>query len=266
MIKIEFNKDYREYFAGLGLVSFDDFFSYSKGSFIGKNKKRDVTSFTLKSDGGSKEFFMKRFIRPHFKDMLFAGCKSGHICSQGQYEWENAKFLLDNGIMTYRPVCFGMEMRFGIESRSFFVTEKLDGQCFQEFVTENFSGMSGEEKKRVIENLGRFIRRVHDAGVNMPDLYVWHLYLESEDAATCDFALIDLHRMSTSRAVKKTDVVRNLAAFDFSMADKYFDDEMRYLLVDSYMQNSQPGQVERLYKKIKRRSKVLRARRGFRDY
>lgn len=266
MIKLEFAKDYREYFAAIGLVSFDDLFNYSEGSFIGKNTKRDVTSFTLSSDGVEKEFFMKRFIRPHFKDMLFAGMKSGHICSQGQYEWESANFLLDHGIKTYRPVCFGMEMKFAIELRSFFVTEKLQGQCFQDYVTENWNGMSDEDKKGVIENIGRFFRRVHDAGVNMPDLYVWHLYLESEDPATCDFALIDLHRMSTSRCVKESQVVRNLGAFDFSMAEKYFDDEIRYLLVQSYMQSADADKTGRLYEKVKRRADVLRARRGFREY
>jgi len=38
MIKIEFERDCRTYFSGFGLENFDDFFSYSKGSFIGKNK------------------------------------------------------------------------------------------------------------------------------------------------------------------------------------------------------------------------------------
>jgi len=266
MIKIEFAKDYREYFAGLGLTGFDDFFNYSEGSFIGKNKKRDVTSFEISSEGVTKEFFMKRFIRPHFKDMLFACLKSGHICSQGQYEWESAGYLLNHGIMTYRPVCFGMEMKSGIELRSFFITEKLQGQCFQDYVTENWNTIPDEEKKRVIENIGRFIRRVHDAGVNMPDLYVWHLYLESEDPATCDFALIDLHRMSTSHSVKESEVVRNLGAFVFSMSDKYFDKDMKYLLVESYMKGADADKVGNLYKKTCLRAEVLSDRRGYREY
>ena len=260
MIKLQFEKDYCKWFAGFGLRSFEDFFSYSDGKLIGRNKKRDVAAFDMESGGTKKEFFIKRFIRPHFKDMLFTCRNSGHPCSQGQYEWENAKYLLDNGIKTYRPVCFGTDTRFGIEFRSFFVTEKLTGPCLSDFIAENWNGMSSEEKKRVIANVGRFVRRLHDIGVNMPDLYVWHLYLEGDDPATCDFALIDLHRMRTG-AIKRARVVRDLAAMDFSMSEKYFDDEMRRYFIESYLQAEEGSQAGSLYEKMRTRSKVLSTRR-----
>jgi tRNA A-37 threonylcarbamoyl transferase component Bud32 len=260
MIKLQFEKDYRNYFAALGLESFDDFFSYSEGELIGKNKKRDVAAFAMGSGSDKKEFFIKRFMRPHFKDMLFTFRNSGHPCSQGQYEWESAKYLLDNGIKTYRPVCFGTDTRFGLESRSFFITEKLTGPCLSDVIAENWNSMSPEQKKRVLANVGSFVRRLHDVGIDMPDLYVWHLYLEGDDPATCDFALIDLHRMRT-RAISSRQVVRNLAAMDFSMSDKYFDDEMRRYFIESYLQAPTEVQVESLYEKMRRRSKVLRTRR-----
>jgi len=261
MIKLQFEKDYKTYFARLGLKSFKDIFLYAKGSLIGKNSKRDVTAFTLENADGQREFFMKRFMRPHLKDMFFTVCKSGHPCSQGQYEWESANFLLNNGIKTYRPVCFGTENRFGIEMRSFFVTEKLTGQCLREFITKNWQGMSSEEKDRAVKNIGKFVRKIHQAGVNMPDLYVWHLYLEDENVTTCDFAIIDLHRMSQCRSIKTSQIVRNLAALDFSMIEKYFTDEMRYSLVESYLNGSSKTEIQRLCKKIKQRSNVLRSRR-----
>lgn len=261
MIKLQFEKDYKTYFSGLELKSFEDIFLYAKGSLIGKNSKRDVTAFTLESTDGQREFFMKRFIRPHFKDMFFTSCKSGHLCSQGQYEWENAKFLLNNGIKTYRPVCFGTENQFGIELRSFFVTEKLTGPCLREFITERWEGMSTKEKEHTVNNIGTFVRKIHQAGVNMPDLYVWHLYLEGDDVTTCDFAIIDLHRMSKSQSIKSNQIVRNLAALDFSMIEKYFNEEMRYSLVESYLNGASKTEIQRLYKKIKQRSNVLRSRR-----
>ncbi|MCF7955655.1 MAG: lipopolysaccharide kinase InaA family protein, partial [Phycisphaerae bacterium] len=163
--------------------------------------------------------------------------------------------------MTYRPVCFGTENRFGIELRSFFVTEKLTGQCLREFITEKWEGMSDEQKKLTVINIGKFVRKIHQAGVNMPDLYVWHLYLESEDVTTCDFAIIDLHRMSKCREIKTGQIIRNLAALDFSMIEKYFNDEMRYSLVESYLNGASKKETQSLYKKIKQRSNVLRSRR-----
>ncbi|MCF7955018.1 MAG: lipopolysaccharide kinase InaA family protein [Phycisphaerae bacterium] len=261
MIKLQFEKDYKTCFAKHKLESFENIFSYAKGSLVGKNSKRDVTAFALENTDGKREFFMKRFMRPHFKDMFFTACKSGHLCSQGQYEWESANFLLKNGIMTYRPVCYGTQSRFGIESRSFFVTEKLTGQCLREFITEKWEKMSAEEKYLTVKNIGKFVRKLHHAGVNMPDLYVWHLYLESEDVTTCDFAIIDLHRMSKNRSIKSNQIVRNLAALNFSMIEKYFNDEMRYSLVESYLNGASKKEIQRLYKKINRRTNILRLRR-----
>jgi hypothetical protein len=76
---------------------------------INRNKKRNVSILRLPSQEGQRVYFMKRFFSPHLKDMLFTVRNFGRLCSQAELELRNARILLDNGIETYHPVCWGVE-------------------------------------------------------------------------------------------------------------------------------------------------------------
>ena len=263
MRKIEFAEDQAQLFKDSGLESFEDFFDYSKGEMVNANKKRNVLAITLKTGGGQKEFFMKCFFSPHFKDMFFTFQNFGHLCSQAQCEWENANILLANGIDTYRPVCFGFQTVFGVERKSFFVTEKLSGCCLADFVTGNWSKLSHKQKEGLIRSMAKFVRKIHDAKISLPDLYIWHLFVSEKNLGEYDFAVIDLHRMKVD-TTGETERARNLGALDFSMSEKYFDEKLRRIFLDAYA-GSDYNQ-DRLWRKMKRRSKILSGRRRRQNY
>ncbi len=256
MVKIEFSGDWREYFGSIDLKTVDDFFTFSSGETVNRNSKRQVLAFSLGEGGDKREFYIKRFFKPHYKDSLFALLNHGRMLSQGQVEWENAGILLENGIQPYPPVCYGYESGLGIEKRSFFVTEKLTSQCMTDFIKEKFPSMDVEEKNRVIIELARLVRRLHEAGISMPDLYVWHVYIDKNAAGEYEFALIDLHRMQ--KGVNFQRRVRNLAALFFSMLEEYFSDEDKRLFLEEY------GFLtpKKLLPKIQSRLKTLRQRRS----
>ena len=119
MEKMVFGTGWESFFESHQLCAFDDFFNYAQGQTINQNAKRNVIVLELDDDGRKRIFYMKRFFQPHFKDMLSAFCHFGTLCSQAEVEWRNANILLDNGIETYRPVCYGAQSRFGIEQQSF---------------------------------------------------------------------------------------------------------------------------------------------------
>ena len=131
----------------------------------------------LELEGGHKEFFMKRFFNPHLKDIFFTFRNFGRICSQAMCEWKNADILLGNGVVTYKPLCYGEQKILGVERRSFFVTEKLRGQCFTDFLSRRWAGLDRIEREKIITGLAVFVRRIHDAGISLPDLYVWHIFI-----------------------------------------------------------------------------------------
>ena len=259
MQRIVFADSWSDFFAGFDLKSFEDFFENLPAQTIGINKKRNVVEFSLGTDSNKKQFFMKRFSHPHFKDMIFSWRNIGRPCSQGRYEWENARLLLDNGIETYHPVCFGEEIKYGIEERSFFVTEGLQSQCLTDFIRQNWSGFLQQQKEKVITGLAAFIRKIHDLNICLPDLYIWHIYI-TESAGGYEYAVIDLHRMSrnvTNRRLK----IKNLGRMHHSMLDSYFDEELKQLIVKSYAADGQSGDISKLLAQVKKYSDVISARR-----
>ena len=259
MQRIVFADSWSAYFVEFNLKSFDDFFENLPSKTIGINKKRNVVMFSLGPDSHKKRFFMKRFTHPHFKDMLFSWRNIGRPCSQARYEWENARLLLESGIETYRPVCFGEKITWGIENNSFLVTEELQSQCLTDFIRQNWHSFQQQQKEKIITGLAAFIRKIHALNISLPDLYVWHIYI-TENAGEYEYAVIDLHRMSrnvTSRSRK----IKNLGRLHHSMLDSYFDEELKQLFVKSYAAEGQHGDVTLLLAQVKKYSDAVSAKR-----
>jgi hypothetical protein len=257
--RIVFADSWSDFFAKFDLKSFDDFFENLPVKTIGINKKRNVVTFSLGPDSNKKKFFMKRFSHPHFKDMLFSWRNIGRPCSQARYEWENARLLLDSGIETYRPVCFGEKITYGIEDRSFFVTEELQSQCLTDFIRQNWAGFKQQQKEKIIIGLAAFIRKIHDSNICLPDLYVWHIYI-TENTGEYEYAIIDLHRMSRNVTNSRLKI-KNLGRMHHSMLDIYFDEELKQLFVKSYAADGQGGDISKLLAQVKKYSDVVSARR-----
>ena len=177
-------------------------------------------------------------------------------------EWHNAHLLLANSISTYRPVCMGREL--GISSRSFIVTEKLTGHCMTSFISEHWPGMDDSQRTSIVVGLSGLIRSLHASGINMPDLYIWHIFIEFDrDGGVPIFSLIDLHR-TTSGSVSRRDRVRNLAALFFSIPHEYFDDRHREIFLEGYCHGlfCSGRSLSSFRRAIDRRVAVLRNRRG----
>ena len=265
MQRIVCENSWRQFFAEFGLKSFDDFFRYSTIETVGNNDKRSVVTFSLGS-GSQKHFFMKRFLHPHFKDMFFTWRSFGRLCSQAQCEWENAKLLLDNGIETYRPICYGEETKWGIESKSFIVTEKLKGQSLTDFVRQEWHNLQRQQKEKIIAGLAAFVRRIHALNVSLPDLYVWHIFIKAgQTSDEWDFAVIDLHRMSHN-VTNKNKQIKNLGRLHHSMVDSYFDERLKQLFIESYAGDDWAGDINTLTTQVKKYSRVVSAKRNPKPY
>jgi len=266
MKKIHVTDEYQSMFEAAGLRSYKEFFKYPGGEFINKNKKREVVKLAFEHQGTKKRFFMKRFFYPHLKDMIFTFSNFGQICSQAACEWKNAKLLLKNGIDTYKPVCYGENLSWGFEKSSFFITEEIEGVCLTDFISANWESLDKSEKENIVTSIGKLCRKIHDARMSMPDLYLWHFFMKeiSPDQKDYEFAVIDLHRMS--QKADKNALYKSFAALDFSLSPKYFDDSLRALLLESYMSDNFPYDRGELLRNVAKRSAVLAARRRRHDY
>lgn len=266
MERVVFADSWQEFFAEFGLRLFDDFFCYAYGEKVEENRRRNVVRLAFGNEADRKVFFLKRFHHPHFKNMFFTFRNFGHFCSQAACEWHNAKFLLDNGIKTYRPVCYGEQMKCGVERKSFLITEKLQSQCFTDFAARNWSRLARSQKGKILLSLAKLIRRVHDLNIGMPDLFLWHIFIR-EDFSSEDYQLsiIDLDRMS--RNVKnRNKKVKDLGKLLWSMSPKYFDNELKDLFVCAYMGDDWMGSKAALAGRIQKRVNVISRRRKLRYY
>ena len=265
MQSVVFENSWSRFFAEFDIETFDDFFERVAANAIGCNSRRNVVSFSLGPDSQKKTFFMKRFFRPHLRDVIFARRNIGESCSQGRYEWENARFLLDNGIESYKPVCYGEKKVLGIETKSYVVTEELQAECLSDFVRDKWNALERQEQKRIVAGLGAFVRRIHALNVSLPDLYVYHIYLTENAAGEYDLAVIDLHRMSRN-VRNRNQKIKNLGRLHHSMLDDYFDKELKQLLVKSYAAENWDGDVAALVARVEKHSDTVSAKRKKKAY
>lgn len=264
MIKTYCKAEYKKVFSSNGLRKFEDFFSYNNGSIVNKNNRREVLRFSFNGDGWEKVFFMKRFFNPHFKDMMFTWRVFGRPCSQAVCECNNAKLLLENGINTYQPVYYGEQKVFGIERKSFLVTEKLKGICLTDFISEYWRRLSSDRRRKIINLMADTAAKIHNAGINFPDLYIWHFFItpsQPDESGDYELAVIDLHRMEHNVKSRKK-LFQNMGRLTHSMIEKYFDKQDKDLLIDTYLDNrkiakkSAPaGCIRKYEKRISRRRK-----------
>ena len=266
MEKIVFAETWQKFFAKFGLKSFKDFFDYSQGQIINKNAKRNVCELALGEGDDRKVFFRKRFYSPYFKDMIFAWRSFGRLTSQAAVEWHNATMLLENGIETYRPVSYGAQTKLSLERKSFFITEKLPGIALTDFVSEKWAQLSQQQKEAIIVSLGKLVRKIHEAQISLPDLYLWHVFIkEKPNSKQYDFAVIDLHRMGHNIS-NQNQLLKNLGRLDHSMLDKYFDERLRKLLIEAYAGDNRAGEVTNLIQQVKKHSSAVSAKRRAKLY
>ena len=209
--------------------------------------------------------FLKLFYQPHYKDIFIAWCRFGRAICQAEVEWKNAHFLLENGIDTYKPISFGWQSRLGLEKKSFFITEKLAADPLDEFVAQRWGQFCEKEKEKLITALGKFLRKIHDMKISLPDLYLWHIFVSQTEHGDWRFAVIDLHRMKTD-VTNSEEYLKNLGRFHYSMIDRYFDDKSRRLLISSYAGDSWPENTESLYARVVKYSAVISKRRRANQY
>jgi len=260
MESIIFESDWQDVFAAAGLRTVEDFLTTDRGQQLGRNRRRSVVTFVLETPAGPRRFYMKRFIRPHVKDMLATLRRFGRPCSQAECEWRHARTLLGHGIETYHPVCYGVRTQCGLERASFIVTEEIRGRCLTDWLAEAWADLADDGRRALLVSIGQLARRLHDVDIGFPDLYAWHIYLLEPVGPSSRLALIDLHRMrcGVRRLGSK---LRDLGALEYSLIDRYFDDEAYRTLFNAYRRPRDVLPWERFRARIGQRANTLRRRR-----
>ena len=147
--------------------------------------------------------------------------------SSARREWRKAIEVAGRGIPTVRPIACQEEIRGGIVSDSYFVSETLPGvSSLGQYAVERLSGLSpgelGRARRWIIEGLARFAARVHLAGIYHNDFHSGNILLRLDDPASGEpppddrlaFYLIDLPGVRFSGPLGWAAARKNLIALN----------------------------------------------------
>ena len=265
MERVVISEKWQDFLDEVGLKSFDDFFYYPRKERLSPTSNRDVHKISLGENQNQKTFHIKRFHYPQVTDIISSLCNFHSLLTQSEIEWKNANFLLSYNIGTYIPVCFGERKKFGLESKSFIITERLETD-FKEFVTEKWLGLQRTLQEKIIINIAKLIRKMHDLNISFTDLYMWHIFIDEDSIENqCRLSIIDLHRMRQN-VTNKNEKIKNIGRLFWSMSPKYFDDQILELFISAYVENGYETQKSEITARIQKRVDIISKRKKRKEY
>ena len=175
--------------------------------------RRDIFRIVTKdAEGRPLLLFLKRNWRPYKKDGLASCLRRGKVWSVARREWENSRTLEAAGFRVAGLVAYGEELKPLWETFSFIITETAPGQTIEQFLREC---RKRAPRRRVLDALAREIRRLHDAGLATPDLFLRHIFVDTARGEP-EFCLIDMARLDQARSLSARRRARDLAALNIS--------------------------------------------------
>jgi tRNA A-37 threonylcarbamoyl transferase component Bud32 len=134
-------------------------------------------------------------------------------------EFAKARALAGRGIPTVVPLAWGRRRRFG-PADSFLITEALtDSEPLDRFLEQTLPRRPTADRFSLTVALGRFVARLHDAGVAHPDPHPGNLLVRWPAGGAPAFHLIDVHAVRLGRPLSWRARRANLVLFNrwFSM-------------------------------------------------
>jgi tRNA A-37 threonylcarbamoyl transferase component Bud32 len=207
------NKDFSEFLDASGLNSFDDFMRLE--GMVAKSAVRERLTQRLDVDGVT--VYLKKHFFPGIREIL-KNLVRFRFPLGALNEWQALLAFHAHNIPTMTPICAGRKpLLWKIDKESFLLTDDLgEVSRLNDFLRVNGSipcrGKVLETKKRILDNLAEITRKMHSAGINHRDYYLYHILMDSKER----LYVIDLHRVTVRDKVGKRWMVKDLAALLFS--------------------------------------------------
>jgi tRNA A-37 threonylcarbamoyl transferase component Bud32 len=141
--------------------------------------------------------------------------------SKARAEWRAAARLRAAGLATFEPMAMGERRRHGLVERSILVTRAIAASTpLADLLVPG--RLAPARRRGLLGAAARFLRALHDAGIEHPDLHEDNLLVTDPDSAAPRLHIIDLHRLRVGRRLTRRARVRNLGlvgrAFRFRMS------------------------------------------------
>ncbi len=229
--------DFKQAFDALGMTSVENVFSFEQGHELVKPNIASFRSRTaVDTQHPQSTFFLKRYNRAPVSVQLKNWISGKKRRSNSMIELEPIVRLATQGIGVPRPIAHGQTWHGLFEVRSFLATEKIpDAESLEKklppcFESQNTIGL--KERRAFLQTLAHFVRRFHDLGYRHRDLYLAHIFRNTQG----DLFLIDLARAFQPVLLKKRFQIKDLAQLNFSLPGYAFSNSDRLRLYLAYVQ------------------------------
>ncbi|KKM97042.1 hypothetical protein LCGC14_1172060 [marine sediment metagenome] len=225
----------------LDKISLDNFRSLLNGKpykLIKETKVRSVISIPgpdISDDG----IYIKYFKRKGYSDYV----KYLFTPTRTRTEWKVANRLLSKGINTALPLAIAEKRSWSLLDSSMLITKAVSrSEPLMEFCQTTFSGiLSGEklfEKKKLLNELAGFIRKIHEKGFFHKDLHAGNILIKFNNdyfspVKDYSFYLMDLHRVKILKGLSSRKRLHNLAQI-FNSLSSILTKSDRLSFVKSY--------------------------------
>ena len=198
MATLTVQPEYRALVESNGLANFDALFAAGEHQRIDGHNLRSVSRLELRAgDRQTVVVYLKRWWGARaglaWVDLLYLRRPMTAACR----EWSNSMRLLRAGIAVAEPVALGRS-RGADGPRALVAFRGVSGPSLAALIYAVETGQpppSAQLRRAIAEEVGRAVRRMHDAGFAMPDLYAKHVFLEDLESGRPRVVLIDVLRV-----------------------------------------------------------------------
>lgn len=236
------NPDYQDQLTQLNLTHFDLIWNFRGGDTFKNIPTRSVTRIDFEQNGIGNAFYLKRHQPERVKSSYITfQCHSQNLLSQGMLELKNIIEFRKHHLATVIPVAAGEKKVDSSRVISFLITEDFLPFISLEWILFNrpeiFTGSEGGVRKRkLLEKIGRFARKMHNAGLNHKDFNATHilLYYPDQNTEESEIALFDLQRVDQKNILSFRWIIKSLAEINYTLLDQYFSEQDRQHLFLAY--------------------------------
>lgn len=170
--------------------------------------------------GGQLICYLKRYRHPPRKEQLRRAYEHDRRDSSAKREVYFIRKLTELGIPTLHTLAWGQEMSGIWEQRSFIITSELRGQSLEKLVAAASADRSlvpsFEKRREIIHQLGLIVGLLHRSRLFHRDLYLSHVFLNTNADGNVVLHLIDLARVIEKPRIPNRWIIKDLAALAYS--------------------------------------------------
>jgi tRNA A-37 threonylcarbamoyl transferase component Bud32 len=187
--------------------SFTSFLAQPRNIFIKKGKKKTLREILI-DEPGEKAYLIKCYRTAKLPDrikLLLKGSKARH-------EFKTAHEIAERQIPVFLPAAAGEKRRYFLIEESYVVTEKVKGCTdLAKYLLREERGTAIQERKHVIDSLGKLTRKIHDQGVLQNDLALNNFLIMENPSAEPRLFFSDFEKVKLLQVIPDNVKLKGLA-------------------------------------------------------